>query len=636
MTCNCNEQPVSRRCACSRGDTPTPNKKAVVGFCDICNPCEENVSEARICAFVVPTLEEGRYFKNSFVFVEDEDSVYFITNERSEIPFGSRPKFIDNFDPEDPTIHFKNTVVYDIQGGVGHIYGPDGSRRTIALTDSPVTDIQSGENIIVTKEGGVYTVSADMTQIASAEGLQTVTLLAAEHTSQISELQTTTDGLQDSVDGLSEAVGEAQAAADAAADDAAEALSAAQVAQSTATEAAEAVAGKQDLLSAGDNITIDNNVISASVPSFQTATKSANGLMSSADRTVLNEQGVFVPDTTIETTSNSMSLDIDKYVSDTNGSSYTHTVDVLSIPMASTTKAGAMTAADKTKLDALDNVNDATITITQGGVFKGSFTTNQGSAATIALEGGSGGGATWGSIGGTLSNQVDLATALADKQATLTAGSGITIANNVISATGGGTSYQTITESVSSTASATGIVNNTSSGTAGVGSVSSSDGNTAKLGTRSADDTKVTDIFATDGSFGLMTVNGTDRATLSYDEKTDVSDVYKSITTKVESESSSNKDIETTLAVGSVNDTSYFDAKTFAEGTSTTNYGAEITLTASDTTTTVAGEPIHSMAAVSAEAVVVNGAVVIPETWTFTLSNNTTVTKTIFTGVSMS
>lgn len=52
--------------------------------------------------------------------------------------------------------------------------------------------------------------------------------------------------------------------------------------------------------------------------------------------------------------------------------------------------------------------------------------------------GGSGGGASWGSITGTLSDQTDLQSALDDKQDTLTVGSGISIVDNVISATGGG------------------------------------------------------------------------------------------------------------------------------------------------------------------------------------------------------
>lgn len=58
--------------------------------------------------------------------------------------------------------------------------------------------------------------------------------------------------------------------------------------------------------------------------------------------------------------------------------------------------------------------------------------------AAPASGGGGSGDAVWGSITGTLSNQTDLATALAGKQDTLTAGTGIDITNDVISATGGG------------------------------------------------------------------------------------------------------------------------------------------------------------------------------------------------------
>lgn len=60
--------------------------------------------------------------------------------------------------------------------------------------------------------------------------------------------------------------------------------------------------------------------------------------------------------------------------------------------------------------------------------------------AAPASGGGGSGDAVWGDITGSLSNQTDLATALAAKQDTLTAGTGISISDNVISATGGGSS----------------------------------------------------------------------------------------------------------------------------------------------------------------------------------------------------
>lgn len=61
-----------------------------------------------------------------------------------------------------------------------------------------------------------------------------------------------------------------------------------------------------------------------------------------------------------------------------------------------------------------------------------------GSATPSSGSGGGGGNAVWGGITGTLSNQTDLQTALNGKQNTLTAGSGISIVGDVISATGGG------------------------------------------------------------------------------------------------------------------------------------------------------------------------------------------------------
>ena len=61
----------------------------------------------------------------------------------------------------------------------------------------------------------------------------------------------------------------------------------------------------------------------------------------------------------------------------------------------------------------IPTVNNSTITITQGGVTKGSFTLNQASGDTIALDAGA--SVDWGDITGTLSDQTDLNTALGNK-----------------------------------------------------------------------------------------------------------------------------------------------------------------------------------------------------------------------------
>lgn len=133
--CGCNNQypPVSHRCKCSGGGE-TPNVKGEVKFCDLCDPCNMKASTVRICAFVVPTLEDGRYYKNSFVFTQDEDATYYISDDRSEIPFGTRPKFIDDFVPADYKV--KNSIVFDMKNGKAYVFGPDSTYMELVTANN--------------------------------------------------------------------------------------------------------------------------------------------------------------------------------------------------------------------------------------------------------------------------------------------------------------------------------------------------------------------------------------------------------------------------------------------------------------------------------------------------------------------
>lgn len=133
MTCGCNGSfKPDRRPVASAPRRGLP--KGAVKFCDVCDSCNENISNVKICAFVVPTLDEGRYYKNSFVFVEEEDSVYYITEERGEIPFGTRPIFADDYDPLTAPSR-RNNVVYDMKNSIAYVYGPDKRYKTFALAD---------------------------------------------------------------------------------------------------------------------------------------------------------------------------------------------------------------------------------------------------------------------------------------------------------------------------------------------------------------------------------------------------------------------------------------------------------------------------------------------------------------------
>lgn len=359
MTCNCEhkQEPVSRRCACARGgEQPTPMKRAIVNFCEVCDPCRENSSDVRLCAFVVPTLEEGRYYKNSFVFVEEDDSVYFITEERSEIPFGSRPKFIDNFDPTDPTVAFKNTVVYDIPGGMAHIYGPDGDHKSIVMNSTPITNIVAGYGIEVTPEGGVYTISVEETKFATNDDLQDVVTTVSGHTTAITEMSGEIDTLSTALGQVESSVDVLDGRVDTVEEDLGDVAADAELALEKATEAVADLSGKQDTLIAGDNITIQNNVISSTGGgSTSTATQTTNGLMSSKDRQQMVQHGLSVM-SAITMGAEKATFYVDRYVSNNDGTSYTHTAVDYEIPSATEDEAGLMSADDKLKLDSLATV----------------------------------------------------------------------------------------------------------------------------------------------------------------------------------------------------------------------------------------------------------------------------------------
>lgn len=130
----CNQAAPKCRCAL-RGVTHTCSKprRAFIDTCTDCDPCETRESMMKICSFVVPTLEEGRYFRDSFVYNQEDDSVYYIDDTGTELAFGARPMFIEDFDPTERQI--PRQVVYDFKNNKAHVFGPDGSHRSFNLTE---------------------------------------------------------------------------------------------------------------------------------------------------------------------------------------------------------------------------------------------------------------------------------------------------------------------------------------------------------------------------------------------------------------------------------------------------------------------------------------------------------------------
>lgn len=290
MSCNCHEEHSNLNtwgCGCNKMPEE-PRRKGVVKFCDICDPCAEGVTNVKICAFVVPTLEEGRYYKNSFIFVQEDDSVYFISDDRSEIPFGSRPKYIDNFDPEDPTVNYKSCVVYDLVNQTAYVYGPDGTYMTIAMTATPFSSLTGTDGILVTATGGNYTVAADWNEVAKKSDLDNVTTLVTNHTGQINDLDGRLDTAEGDIDDLEDDLSHAHDLIDDANELAVEAKENAAAAQQTANDAMSTANAKQDALTAGANITISNSVISAVDTTYEAATTTQEGLMSATDKAKLD------------------------------------------------------------------------------------------------------------------------------------------------------------------------------------------------------------------------------------------------------------------------------------------------------------------------------------------------------------
>ena len=140
MSCGCCGQP-ERLCRCPKNKkAPGMPKRACIKECSDCDPCEPCESMVKICSFVVPTLDEGQTFRNSFIYNQEDDSVYYITDDGTPIRFGSSPMFIGAFDPTSRQI--PRQTVYDFDNNIAFVFAPDGTFRTFALYDpsnNPVT-----------------------------------------------------------------------------------------------------------------------------------------------------------------------------------------------------------------------------------------------------------------------------------------------------------------------------------------------------------------------------------------------------------------------------------------------------------------------------------------------------------------
>lgn len=189
---------------------------------------------------------------------------------------------------------------------------------------------------------------------------------------------------------------------------------------------------KQDVLTAGNGISIENNVISStqsqavddiridgnSIVSNKIANLGTMAGANAADYSTKDVADTLYADISLEQT-------VETHISDNDIHVTTAEKELWN------SKQGELTAGANVQIeDGVISAIDTTYTAGTGiSIDDGVISNTQTSAE-------------WGNITGTLSEQIDLQNALNDKQDTLTAGTGISIDNGVISATGGGGSSE--------------------------------------------------------------------------------------------------------------------------------------------------------------------------------------------------
>lgn len=128
--CGCGQPPKLCRCPLKKKEGCP--KRACIKECTDCDPCRPCESMVKICSFVAPNIDEGKVFRNSFVYSQEDDTVYYVADDGSPTRFGSSPMFIDDFRPTDRSI--PRQMVFDFLNNKGYVYAPNGEVRSFDLS----------------------------------------------------------------------------------------------------------------------------------------------------------------------------------------------------------------------------------------------------------------------------------------------------------------------------------------------------------------------------------------------------------------------------------------------------------------------------------------------------------------------
>lgn len=124
MSCNCSAQ-GAQPCRCGFLKNKTAPSRAYIDKCVDCDPCDPCESMVKICSFVAANMEDVVTRRNSFVYNQEDDAVYYVDDSGNPLRFGASPMFIDNFDPE--SVNIKRQIVIDTANKKLYTYAPDGT-----------------------------------------------------------------------------------------------------------------------------------------------------------------------------------------------------------------------------------------------------------------------------------------------------------------------------------------------------------------------------------------------------------------------------------------------------------------------------------------------------------------------------
>lgn len=123
--CNKCSRPACTRCHVYR---PTPLPVVSPKACEECDGCQSNV---QICSFTVKETKEVRKYRNSLVYSEEDNTIYWVDNEGVPVITYRQPVFKDDFDPTNSNL-VMNTA-YDFKNNKAYVFDPAGEYRTFTL-----------------------------------------------------------------------------------------------------------------------------------------------------------------------------------------------------------------------------------------------------------------------------------------------------------------------------------------------------------------------------------------------------------------------------------------------------------------------------------------------------------------------